>query len=108
MKFNERLKLYRKRAGLSQEQFASALNVKQYNVSDYEVGRSEPSIELLIKIAQVLNISIDELVGNDNAPLSVEGKEKILLETIERLPDEDKSKAVDFAIEVINYVGNKK
>jgi len=108
MKFNERLKTYRKRAGLSQEQFASALNVKQYNVSDYEVGRSEPSIELLIKIAKILEISIDELLGNDNAPLSVEGKEKKLLEAIENLPEEDKSKAVDFAIEVIEYVGNKK
>jgi transcriptional regulator with XRE-family HTH domain len=108
MKFNERLKAYRKKAGLSQEQFASALNVKQYNVSDYEVGRSEPSIELLIKIAKILEISIDELLGNDNAPLSVEGKEKKLLEVINNLPEEEKSKAVDFAIEVIEYVGNKK
>lgn len=108
MKFNERLKAYRKKAGLSQEQFASALNVKQYNVSDYEVGRSEPSIELLIKIAKILEISIDELLGNDNAPLSVEGKEKNLLEVINNLPEEEKSKAVDFAIEVIEYVGNKK
>ena len=108
MKFNERLKAYRKKAGLSQEQFASALNVKQYNVSDYEVGRSEPSIELLIKIAKILEISIDELLGNDNAPLSVEGKEKKLLEVINNLPEEEKSKAVDFAIEIIEYVGNKK
>ena len=108
MKFNERLKAYRKKAGLSQEQFASALNVKQYNVSDYEVGRSEPSIELLIKIAKILEISIDELLGNDNAPLSVEGKEKKLLEVINNLPEEEKSKAVNFAIEIIEYVGNKK
>ncbi|MBP5694569.1 MAG: helix-turn-helix transcriptional regulator [Bacilli bacterium] len=108
MKFNERLKVFRKRAGLSQEQFASALNVKQYNVSDYEVGRSEPSIDLLIKIAQVLEVSIDELVGNENAPLSVEGKEKQLLDMINSLPEEDRSRAVDFAIDVIDYVGNKK
>ena len=108
MKFNERLKLYRKKAGLSQEQFASTLNVKQYNVSDYEVGRSEPSIQLLVKIAKVLNVSIDELLGNENAPLSLEGKEKKLLEEIDNLPEEDRIKAVDLALQIIEFVGNKK
>ena len=108
MKFNESLKYYRKKAGLSQEQFATALNVRQYNVSDYEVGRSEPSIDLLIKISKVLDVSIDELVGNENAPLSIEGKEKILLDKINSLDEDQKSKAVDFAIDVVNYVSNKK
>lgn len=43
--------------------FAKMLNISASSLSKYETGRSEPSIELLWQIADILEVSIDYLVG---------------------------------------------
>lgn len=63
MKLKENLKFLRKKAGMTQAELAKKLHVKQYNISDYEIGRIEPSIATLTKIADVFQVSIDFLVG---------------------------------------------
>lgn len=63
MKLKDNLKALRKKANLTQSDLARRLHIKQYNVSDYEIGRIEPSIQTLIKYADIFNVSIDFLVG---------------------------------------------
>lgn len=63
MKLKENLKFLRKKAGMTQAELAKKLHVKQYNISDYEIGRIEPNIATLTKIADVFQVSIDFLVG---------------------------------------------
>lgn len=63
MKWNERLKEIRKQKNMNQKEFAELFGVNQKMISNYETGRNEPSIELLIKIADYFKISIDYLVG---------------------------------------------
>ena len=65
MSFGENLKKLRKRANLSQNELANLLGINQYNISFWEIGRSEPNIEQLIKLSEILNVPIDYLLGKD-------------------------------------------
>ncbi len=53
----------RKKKGLTQEEFAEKLGVTAQAVSKWENGASCPDIMLLPKIAEIFNISIDQLMG---------------------------------------------
>ena len=64
MAFAERLKELRKQAHLTQVELAKKLGIGQSSYADWERGKKKPTQENLVKIAQVLNVSIDYLVGN--------------------------------------------
>jgi bacteriophage CI repressor helix-turn-helix domain len=64
MAFAERLKELRKQAHLTQVELAKQLGIGQSSYADWERGKKKPTQENLVKIAQVLNVSIDYLVGN--------------------------------------------
>ena len=70
--FKDNLKKLRKRANLSQQELAQLLNVNQYNISFWEIGRSEPNIEQLIKLSEILNVPTDYLLGKNIIPISNE------------------------------------
>ena len=61
--FNENLKTIRKEKGFSQEQLAVRLNVVRQTVSKWEKGLSVPDAELLIQLAEVLNVEVSDLLG---------------------------------------------
>ena len=58
----QKLKDTRTDADLTQEQLAKLIGVKKKTVSAYETGTINPGIGTLIKIAEVLNVSIDYFV----------------------------------------------
>lgn len=62
---NENIKNLRKQKGLSQEELASRLNVVRQTVSKWERGLSVPDADMLEKIAQVLEVSIGDLLGSN-------------------------------------------
>ncbi len=62
-KFCKNLKEARKSCGLTQKQVATALNVVESCYANWEQGRTEPNIELLRKLAEIFNVSIDELIN---------------------------------------------
>lgn len=64
MEFSERLKDLRKQAGLTQVDVAEKLGISQPAYASWERGIKKPTQENLVKIAQVLNVSVDYLVGN--------------------------------------------
>ena len=70
MKLKDNLRYLRKKAGMTQGDLAKKLHIKQYNISDYEIGRIEPSIDNLCKMADVFHVSIDYLVGRRNRDYS--------------------------------------
>ena len=61
--FAKNLKHYRKRKHLSQAALSELLNYGSTAIANYESGRNEPSFDNLIKLASVLDITIDELLG---------------------------------------------
>lgn len=64
MEFSERLKDLRRQAGLTQVDVAEKLGISQPAYASWERGIKKPTQENLVKIAQVLNVSVDYLVGN--------------------------------------------
>lgn len=64
MEFSERLKKLRKDAGLTQVDVSEKLGISQPAYASWERGIKKPTQDNLVKIAQVLNVSIDYLVGN--------------------------------------------
>ena len=56
----------REDADLSQEDIASVLNCSQVAYSYYEIGRHDIPTEILIKLAQYCNCSVDYLLGLTN------------------------------------------
>lgn len=64
MEFSERLKNLRKQAHLTQVEVAEKLGISQQAYASWERGVKKPTQENLVKIAQVLNVSVDYLVGN--------------------------------------------
>lgn len=61
--FHENLKIIRKEKGFSQEQLATRLNVVRQTISKWEKGLSVPDAELLIKLSEVLNVQVSDLLG---------------------------------------------
>ncbi|MGN1410645.1 MAG: helix-turn-helix transcriptional regulator [Eubacteriales bacterium] len=69
MKLNiaRNLKKYRKERDITQEALAKELGISAQSVSKWERGEGYPDIELLPNLANHLNITVDELLGNDSA-----------------------------------------
>lgn len=61
--FTDRLKQLRVQNNITQKGLAGILNVSQNAVYNWENGKCEPSIEMLKKIANYFNVSLDYLMG---------------------------------------------
>ncbi len=62
MNFSEKLKLLRKNKGFTQEEFAEQLHVSRIAVAKWESGQTYPDIANLIQISNIMNVTIDYLV----------------------------------------------
>lgn len=62
MKFNEKLIMLRKNKNLSQEQLGNELNVARQTVSKWELGETTPEMDKLVKMSEIFEISLDELI----------------------------------------------
>ena len=60
---NENIKTLRKSKGLSQEELAIKLNVVRQTISKWEQGLSVPDANMLISIAEILEIPVSALLG---------------------------------------------
>lgn len=69
MEFSERLKKLRKDSGFTQVDVAEKLGISQPAYASWERGVKKPTQENLVKIAQILNVSVDYLVGNSQETL---------------------------------------
>ena len=65
--FAERIRQKRLERGLTQEQLAQDIRISPQSVSKWERGDGYPDITLLPRIANYFRISVDELIGNDEA-----------------------------------------
>lgn len=67
--FPERLKSLRKRKKLTHKQVADYLGVSRQAYAKYENGLSEPDIDTLNKLARLFDVSIDDLIREDDVKL---------------------------------------
>lgn len=107
--FGKRLKELRKVNGYTIEQFAEAVGISKSTVGYYENNNRMPDIEILSRIADVLNVSADYLIGKTNTT-ATKGKTKTVCDftglsdtAVEYLAELVKNKRFD-RIAVINHL----
>ena len=61
--FSKNLIAYRKKKGYTQEELAIRINVVRQTVSKWEKGLSVPDADMLIRLAEVLEVTVGELLG---------------------------------------------
>lgn len=94
------LKQIRNSKNLLQTKVAMDLNITQETVSSYETGRVLPSSDMLIKLADYYNTSIDYLLNRTKydmpidrvKPNNVSDRDFSILNKINNLSNEDKAK----------------
>lgn len=62
MAFPEKLKMLRLKNGLTQDELGEKLYLSRTSISYYERGKFEPNIETIIAVANLFNITTDELL----------------------------------------------
>ncbi len=70
MYFKDNIKLLRKRRGLTQDEVATALNIKRPTLSGYENGVGHPNLNTLSRFSEFYGIAIDTLIKIDLSALS--------------------------------------
>lgn len=61
----QNLVFFRKAVGWTQQQIADMLNINRTTYTKYELGTSEPSLEILKKIASLLRVDINTLLDEN-------------------------------------------
>lgn len=88
----KRISEMRMQLGWSQVELAKKLGVAKQTVSNWENENIQPSIEMLIRIAKLFNVSTDYLLGFDNTPrLDVEGLPTYVVAHISQLIEDYKT-----------------
>ena len=83
--FQENLKTYRKAKGLTQEDLAVRLHVVRQTISKWEKGLSVPDAALLVRLSEVLEVPVSQLLG---APLPPESSTDQVAEQLARINEQ--------------------
>lgn len=69
--FGQRFQRLRKEAGLTQEEVAEKVGITPQGVSKWENDLSSPDINILVKLAEILGVSVEELLGKEKEKTKV-------------------------------------
>ena len=109
MHIGEKIKKLRKERNLSQAQVAIKIGTDARRISNYENNINIPTTDLLVKIAEIFNVSMDYLVKADveNTATTPIRDKKLLeqFEEVDRMPEEEK-KHIMFLIQSV--IDNKR
>ena len=99
MKFKEKLVYLRKQKKWSQQELSDQVGVQITHISRLENGKSQPSVELLRKIAQAFGVTMDYLVdeeAEEASPVTIKNKSLAKkLELLEHLDQEDQQTIIN-------------
>ena len=68
MSFSSRLKLLRKEHKLTQVKVADFVKINARTFQKYEAGDFDPALSVLVRLADLFNVSLDYLVGRSDDP----------------------------------------
>ena len=83
----ENIKTYRQKKGYTQEEVANRLHVTRQTISKWEKNYSIPDAEVLVKLADVLEVQTSQLLGVkvDSDVQTTEEKQNAYAEQLERV-----------------------
>ena len=94
MSFGSNLERIRKDKKISQAKLGEVLGLTQQMVSSYEKDLSSPNIEVLTKIADHFNVSIDALIDHVVQTPDANSAEARMMRYFEKLTDADREKCI--------------
>lgn len=101
------IKEARELAGFSQKELAKIVGVAPSTFNGYESGNHDPKSEILIKIADVCNVTVDFLLGiaeNEKSPDTTEAApgEDHIIALYRELNHEGREKLIDYADDLVS------
>lgn len=91
---NDNIRKYRKEKGMSQEELAVRLHVVRQTVSKWENGLSVPDAEVLIRMADLLEVPVSKLLGIEVDSKNVDGMTEELSRLNEELAQKSQQEAI--------------
>lgn len=98
MNVGEKISKLRKSKGLTQLDLAEKLFISDKAISSWEQNRTEPSLEMLVKISEIFDCSIGYLVYGDNPKSSVETEIKI------KISEKDYKRLLNFMTQKAQFI----
>ena len=68
MNFSERLQMIRKKKGMTQVIVAKKVHITERQYQRYEAGENEPTLSVLLRLADLFDVSLDYLAGRSDSP----------------------------------------
>lgn len=108
--FGQRLARLRKAAGHTQHTLARAMGISHRMVAYYEVQTIHPPTHLLPKLAQVLGITADQLLGVEKVKMLKQRNSRLrrLLERVEQLPASRQKQVAQLMEDILKASRNEK
>ena len=107
MSFSRRLAKIRKDKNMTQQKMADLIGIHVSQIKRYESGDTQPSLEVLRKIALALNISADMLLFDEDERLPID-EFKMQFEALGRF-DEEEKRATKMLLDslILKHTANK-
>ncbi len=106
MQIGERLAKIRKERGFTQKDLADKLNVSQQVISNIERNASMPDINFLEGVADLYEITIDELIGRKVLPKDANKLDQQIMSIIEQMDDTGKELSLGLVNQVAQHQGS--
>ena len=110
----DRIREARKKIGLNQEELAELARLNRVTVAKYESGKVEPGAQALSRIADALEVTVDQLLGRDPlegqqsqqiTPKTIEAR--ILAQAVDQMTKEERERALEaMKLIFVNYTTN--
>ena len=100
MNFSERLSCLLSQRGLTQRELAGMCGVDEASMSRYVNGSRKPCMDVLVRIANELNVSVEYLTGNEEE-ISFKEIKHLLCSNLPHLTDEQR-------LELMEMIAKKK
>ena len=91
------LRKWRERKGFSQKEVAISLGVAPPQISKWESGTTEPTLENLIKLSELYEITLDEIIGRPQLDSTLTHEEREMVRIMRRLNEEGRKAVLNHA-----------
>lgn len=93
------LKKFREKKGVLQSDVAKALGINNSTYAYYERGEHSPGPDMLCKLADFFNVSVDELLGRTSSDIfdNARIEQPEILQLYERMTPEEQNNLVNYA-----------
>ena len=107
MEFKYRIRDLRREKNITADELGEIVGVSRFSVSNWETGRNQPNNDILIKLAEYFNVSVDYLLGITDIPhtdVQLDEFQVALYNGTEELTDEQKEDLLQY----VDYLKSKK